>query len=227
MPERMDGSAGRRGVLVRKYGGSSLASIDRVRAVADDLVRKRAEGYDLVVVVSAMGRTTDDLLHLARQGRKRIAHFAAPQNLLISRERKQGYLDALALEGLPYDPSLYVEADTFEKAEQEVKRMIAAGNIPDALFGANDLTAIGAMKSFQAAGFRVPGDIAVAGFSDSRFAEVAQPTLTSVDQHGFDMGTQATQMLLRRIDTGEEKIPYETRIVKADLIIRNSSTIGS
>ena len=167
------------------------------------------------------------VLHLARQGRKRIAHFAAPQNLLISRERKQGYLDALALEGLPYDPSLYVEADTFEKAEQEVKRMIAAGNIPDALFGANDLTAIGAMKSFQAAGFRVPGDIAVAGFSDSRFAEVAQPTLTSVDQHGFDMGTQATQMLLRRIDTGEEKIPYETRIVKADLIIRNSSTIGS
>ncbi len=167
------------------------------------------------------------VLHLARQGRKRIAHFAAPQNLLISRERKQGYLDALAMEGIPFDPSLTVEADTFEKAEREVKWMIATGNIPDALFGANDLTAIGAMKSFQAAGFRVPGDIAVAGFSDSRFAEVAQPTLTSVDQHGFDMGTQATQMLLRRIDAGEEDIPYETRIVKADLIIRNSSTLAS
>ena len=47
MPERMDGSAGRRGVLVRQLGGSSLASIDRVRAVADDLVRKRAEGFEL------------------------------------------------------------------------------------------------------------------------------------------------------------------------------------
>lgn len=56
-----------RGILVRKYGGSSLASIDRLRAVARDLVAQRAEGYGLVVVVSAMGRSTDELLHLARQ----------------------------------------------------------------------------------------------------------------------------------------------------------------
>ncbi len=54
-------------ILVRKYGGSSLASVGRIRAVARALVAKRAEGYDLVVVVSAMGRTTDDLGHLARQ----------------------------------------------------------------------------------------------------------------------------------------------------------------
>lgn len=56
-----------RGVIVRKYGGSSLASIDRLRAVARDLVAQRAEGYGLVVVVSAMGRSTDELLHLAHQ----------------------------------------------------------------------------------------------------------------------------------------------------------------
>ncbi len=56
-----------RGILVRKYGGSSLASIDRLRAVARDLVAQRAEGYGLVVVVSAMGRSTDELLHLAHQ----------------------------------------------------------------------------------------------------------------------------------------------------------------
>ncbi|MHB8078705.1 MAG: aspartate kinase [Candidatus Krumholzibacteriia bacterium] len=56
-----------RGVVVRKYGGSSLASIDRLRAVARDLVAQRAAGYGLVVVVSAMGRSTDELLHLAHQ----------------------------------------------------------------------------------------------------------------------------------------------------------------
>ena len=56
-----------RGILVRKYGGSSLASIDRLRAVARDLVARQAQGYRLVVVVSAMGRTTDELLHLAHQ----------------------------------------------------------------------------------------------------------------------------------------------------------------
>lgn len=54
-------------ILVRKYGGSSLASVDRIRTVARDLVAKRSEGYRMVVVVSAMGRTTDDLQHLAQQ----------------------------------------------------------------------------------------------------------------------------------------------------------------
>lgn len=54
-------------ILVRKYGGSSLASVDRIRQVARDLVAKRDEGYRMVVVVSAMGRTTDDLQHLAEQ----------------------------------------------------------------------------------------------------------------------------------------------------------------
>ncbi|HPF34531.1 MAG TPA: aspartate kinase [Candidatus Krumholzibacteria bacterium] len=54
-------------ILVRKYGGSSLATVDRIRAVAADLAAKHAEGRPLVVVVSAMGRTTDELDHLAHQ----------------------------------------------------------------------------------------------------------------------------------------------------------------
>ena len=57
--------------LVRKYGGSSLASVDRLRDVARALAAKRAQGHQLVVVVSAMGRTTDELL--------RLAHQVAPQ----------------------------------------------------------------------------------------------------------------------------------------------------
>ncbi len=164
--------------------------------------------------------------HLAQQGKKRIAHFAAPQNLLIGRERHMGYLDALTGAGIPFDPTLHIEADTFGKAQKEVERLMAEGVPFDALFCANDLTAIGAMKALQARGVRIPHDIAVAGFSDSRFAEVSHPTLTSVDQHGFEMGTLATQMLLRRIHTEEKDDPFESRIVSADLVIRNSSTTG-
>ncbi len=54
-------------VLVRKYGGSSLATVDRIRAVAADLRAARDAGFAVVVVVSAMGRTTDELADLARQ----------------------------------------------------------------------------------------------------------------------------------------------------------------
>jgi uridylate kinase len=55
------------GILVRKYGGSSLATVARLKEVAADLRRARDRGHSLVVVVSAMGDTTDDLLALARQ----------------------------------------------------------------------------------------------------------------------------------------------------------------
>ncbi|HLZ09911.1 MAG TPA: aspartate kinase, partial [Chloroflexota bacterium] len=63
---RKAGSAGM-GILVQKYGGSSLASAERIRAVAQRIVSRRSEGRPIVVVVSAMGDTTDDLINLACQ----------------------------------------------------------------------------------------------------------------------------------------------------------------
>src|ERR1700710_2058101 len=53
------------GLLVQKFGGTSVADPDRIRAVADHIVRTRRDGHDVVVVVSAMGKTTDDLERLA------------------------------------------------------------------------------------------------------------------------------------------------------------------
>ncbi len=193
--------------------GIPLVFFDRVvpSVPADQVVTNDMEAARLVT------------RHLIDQGRKRIAHFAAPQNLVIGRERKEGYLKALAEAGIPYDPALCTEADTFEKGYHEVVRLCASGSLPDAFFGANDLTAIGAIKALTEAGFRVPTDISVAGFSDSRFAEISRPTLTSVDQHGFEMGTLATRMLLNRINLGGKELPYETTVLKANLVVRESS----
>ncbi len=161
--------------------------------------------------------------HLIDQGRKRIAHFAGPQNLVIGRERKEGYLKALADAGLPVDPGFCTVTDSFEKAFTEVIKMKISGNMPDAIFCNNDLTAIGAMKSLRKLGFRIPDDVAVVGFSDGIFSEFTEPQLSSVDQHGYEMGTIATYMLLKRIGAGETSFPYETRILNADLVVRESS----
>ena len=54
-------------IIVQKYGGSSVADVTKIRAVAEKIALRRAQGYDLVVVVSAMGDTTDELLALARE----------------------------------------------------------------------------------------------------------------------------------------------------------------
>ncbi|MCE4566771.1 LacI family DNA-binding transcriptional regulator [Maribellus sp. CM-23] len=161
--------------------------------------------------------------HLIETGRKRIVHFAGPQKLLIGRQRKEGYIKALEEAGIKVDPSLIIEADSFEKARLAVMRLLNEKKEFDGVFATNDLTAIGAMQTIQKRGFKIPDEIAVVGFSDGRFSGITDPTLTSVDQHGYEMGTVATEMLLRRITSDNNDYPYETRVLNADLIVRGSS----
>lgn len=163
--------------------------------------------------------------HMADSGRKRIAHFAGPQNLSISNNRKEGYLKAIRDSQLEPDPSLIVEADNFDKASMAVINFIQTGNLPDGIFAVNDITAIGAMKTLQKNGFRVPEDVAVVGFSDGRFSAITEPPLSSVDQHGYEMGIIATEMLLKQILEDASNNTIETRVLRGDLIIRGSSRI--
>jgi LacI family transcriptional regulator len=87
----------------------------------------------------------------------------------------------------------------------------------------NDTTAIGAMHTLQKKGVKVPGQVAVVGFSDGKLSGITDPALTSVDQHGYEMGTVATEILLKRIMSSNKNYPFETRILNADLIVRGSS----
>ena len=95
----------------------------------------------------------------------------------------------------------------------------------DGIFAVNDLTAIGAMQTMQKRGIRIPDDIAIVGFSDGRMSGITNPTLTSVDQHGYEMGTVATEMLLKRILSETKEHPFETKVLNANLIVRDSSVI--
>ncbi len=175
------------------------------------------------VIIDDMEASYKATRHLIETGRKRIAHFAGPQNLLIGRDRLQGYLNALAEAGMPVDNRLIIEADTFEKARNAVVEMLDAGIVPDGVFAVNDLTAIGAMQTIQKKGFKIPEDIAIVGFSDGRLSGITDPNLSSVDQHGYEMGILAAEILFHRIlSAGEEYIP-EVKVLQADLIVRGSS----
>nr|WP_319572604.1 LacI family DNA-binding transcriptional regulator [uncultured Draconibacterium sp.] len=163
--------------------------------------------------------------HLIDSGRTRIAHLGGPMALLIGQRRKDGYLKALSEAGIPADENLILEADSFEKARMAIMKLINQRKKFDGVFATNDLTAIGAMQTIQKKGYKIPDEIAIVGFSDGRFSGITDPTLTSVDQHGYEMGTQATQMLLKRILSEDDEYPAETKVLNADLIVRGSSII--
>ncbi len=163
--------------------------------------------------------------HLLEEGHSRIAHFAGPQNLTIGKERKEGYLLALTGAGIALREEWCTEADTFEKAYSEVMRLYQSGNIPDAIFCNNDLTALGAMKALRELGTEIPEGVAIVGFSNGIFSEISEPPLSTVDQHGYEMGVQATRLLLKRINSVNKGEPPVTIVVRGDLIVRETSRI--
>lgn len=163
--------------------------------------------------------------HLIEGRYKKIFHFAAPQNLLIGQQRKDGYLKALNEAGIEVDSSRIIEADNFEKARIAVMNILESKAPIDGIFAVNDLTAIGAMQTLQKRGVKIPDEVAVVGFSDGRLSGITDPTLTSVDQHGYEMGSMATELLLKRISSENKDYPFETKVLSANLIVRGSSVI--
>lgn len=163
--------------------------------------------------------------HLIFTGRKRIAHLAGPDHLLISRERKNGYMAALQKHGLPVEDSLIIPCGlTLENGVEAFSGFLKTNMLPDAIFSAADPSAIGAMLVIKEKGWHVPDEIAIVGFSDEPLTSLIDPSLSSVYQPGYEMGQIASRMLLNQIQ--DKNAIKEQVVLKTGLIIRKSSQIS-
>ncbi|WP_184964140.1 LacI family DNA-binding transcriptional regulator [Nonomuraea endophytica] len=139
--------------------------------------------------------------HLLGIGRTRIATIAGPQDMGVGVDRLAGYRDALLASNAP---DLVAYGDFSEESGAAAMRALLAGHPGlDAVFAASDLMAVGALRELKAAGRRVPGDIALVGFEDSKAALHTDPPLTTVHQPTEQMGRQMAHLLVARIN-GEE-----------------------
>jgi len=187
--------------------------------------------YDMPSVSSV---TVDDyagakkaVKHLIDQGNKKIMHIKGPSHLLITVDRYRGYADALKEAGIPEDTNLLFSCETGEIGEacEEIKKRLPKEQ-PEAIFASTDPLAIGAIKGIKEMGLSVPNDIAVAGFSNWQNGEFMQPTLTTVDQPGFEMGQEAAKLLISQIEQKMkdklDPVPV-SKVLDTKLIVRESS----
>lgn len=160
--------------------------------------------------------------HLIEMGCRRIAHLATSQELLIGRNRRNGYVQALKDNNIEVDEEIIVHCDTDQQASKAVPFLLSLPKKIDGIFAVNDLTAMMAMSIIKRSGYTIPGDIAVAGFSNSLYATLTDPPLTSIEQQGYEMGQKAASMLIERI---QSDVDLETRVeqIKTELIVRGSS----
>ncbi|GAB2942074.1 LacI family DNA-binding transcriptional regulator [Hymenobacter coalescens] len=162
--------------------------------------------------------------HLLARGCRRIAHVAGPQTLNIYKNRRQGYLDALAEAGIAADEALIDYADmTQEHGAAAMRRWLALPRPPDAVFAAGDYAALGAMREARRQGLRVPEDVALTGFSNEAFTVMTEPTLTSIDQRCEEMGQAAVRLLLELIEAGGAAFAPRQVMLRPELLIRGSS----
>jgi DNA-binding LacI/PurR family transcriptional regulator len=161
--------------------------------------------------------------HLIREGYKWIVHLMGDKSVLLSVNRKQGFVDAHRKNKLSVSKDQIFQCGfLMSDGERVARQMIERGNIPDAIFAVNDPSAIGAMRTFKKFGYKIPGDVAIVGFTESKLAEMIDPPLTSVAQPTFEIGQTAARLLLNQINSKGLFIP-QTIVLNGKLNIRESS----
>lgn len=161
--------------------------------------------------------------YLIETGCRRIAFFGSAMTLEISKNRFNGYKDALLKYGMEMDKNLVHICDNRTDAEQITPPILFSDNPPDGFFAVNDDTAIGILYAAKRMGLRVPEDVAICGFTNGQRAKACDPMLTTVDQHGQKVGEEAASIIIGK---AEKTIPYEKvekRIVRTKLIIRGTT----
>lgn len=154
------------------------------------------KGPALSVGIDSYGGAQVMVEHLVGAGHRSIAFVAGPDDNFDALERLRGYRDALARH-LPGAEPRVLQGDFGEASgAHAAKALIAEGALPDAVFAANDMMALGCMFAFNEAGVRVPDDVAIAGFDDIPLARYVHPTLTTMRVDIAELGGRALRALL-------------------------------
>lgn len=160
-------------------------------------------------------------MHLISLGAKRLLHILGPSNSRDALERKNGFLKACEEHGLGNDAISFFQGDFHEPAGETCARELLERNeLPDGIFAANDMMAIGCMRTLQKHGVRVPKDVRIVGFDDIMLASYVEPGLTTIQIPFDDVARVATEELVKQIECPLRKT---TRVLlDAELIIRKS-----
>jgi len=193
------------GKLLELGGRASVVVVGR---------RTSCPSVDVVRTADArgIGRVVD---HLVELGHRRISHISGGAGV-IAADRKAGYVRAMKKHGLD-DHVDIIDGDFTESAGiLAARHLLTRKRRPTAVAAANDRSAIGLLDELRRSGVDVPGDIAVAGYDDSMFAQLAHIDLTTVSQEPRQQAAQAVKAVVERLDHNRrerQSIVLEPRLI--------------
>lgn len=177
------------------------------------------------VIVDDIGGGYKATKYLIDLGCRRIALLTTPDHVSVGLQRKIGYIKALEENDRKIDEDLIIKINEKNNITEQIEVLFSdSDKIPDSIFAVNEIYAATAMRIAKENGLNIPEDIAIIGFTDGLISEFSTPPLTTVAQHGFTMGEQAAELLLKRIEenTYGEKT-FERKVISTNLKIREST----
>ncbi|NMH27067.1 LacI family DNA-binding transcriptional regulator [Flavobacterium silvaticum] len=175
------------------------------------------------VVVDDYESAVNATKHLLSTGCKKIALLSSIDNLSVGKLRAKGYYAALQSNGISQDNNLVILTDNVDDFDERFQKLMANNRI-DGVFALDEHASVTAMKAAIKQGYKIPEELQLIGFADGVWSRRLTPSLSTVSQHGPEIGEAAAHLLIDRLeDKNEEEEPFKTTIIKTELRQREST----
>jgi LacI family transcriptional regulator len=209
-----------------------LHEYDHFSAIINDgtpivMFDRIAEGIECdKVIVDDFDSAFNSTKRLIEMGCKNIALLSSIDNLSVGKLRADGYLKALEDNNIPINENIILRTDSEEDLKSKID-VIFDTNAIDGVFALEENDSVAALKMGLKKGYKIPEEFSIIGFADGILASRRlTPSLTTISQHGVEIGEVAAKLLIDRLESKEENIPYETVVIKTKLKERESTRKG-
>ncbi len=174
------------------------------------------------VIVDDFESAINAVQHLIDTGCKKIALLSSIDNLSVGKLRAKGYYEALANNRIKTDDSLIILTESPEDFDDKLQVLFDKHNI-DGVFALDEHASVAAMKAGLKKGYKIPEELSLIGFADGVWSKRLTPSLSTVSQHGPEIGEAAATLLIEQLESKEEDYQSKTIVIKTELRQREST----
>jgi LacI family transcriptional regulator len=193
--------------------GTPIVMFDRI---SDEVICDK-------VIVDDFDSALNATQHLINTGCKNIAMFSSVDNLSVGKLRTEGYLQALKNNNIPVNPNLIIRTDSEDDLKNKIE-VVFDNNTIDGIFALVENDSVLALRIGKRKGYKIPEELSIIGFADGILASRRlSPSLSTMSQYGVEIGEEAARIMIKRLESKEENLPYETVVIKTQLREREST----
>ena len=174
------------------------------------------------VIVDDFESAVNATEHLIKTGCKKIALLSCIDNLSVGKLRVKGFYHAMEKHNIKVEENLVILTENSEDFNNKIGGFFIK-NKPDGIFAVDEHTSVTAMKLGILNGYKIPQDLSLIGFADGVWSRRMTPSLSTVSQHGPEIGEVAAQLLIDKLESKEESYTFSTTTIKTELRQRDST----